>query len=116
MPDCTSLLLPETSVDPISDKIFCFSASETGAWVLAAFKDPKTWIGKDIRLVTEWLSARDMAAIAARVSGNKVEPLELDEAAFEQTKHATWPGAEEFYYNMKLFMNVFPTLISVELA
>jgi len=59
-----------------------------------------------LRVVTEWLSTRDMAAILSKVSGKKVEPLELDEAAFEQTKYAQYPGAEEFYYNMKFFMMV----------
>ena len=63
-----------------------------------------------MRIVTEWLSTRDMAAILSKVSGKKVEPLELDEAAFEQTKYWQYPGAEEFYYNMKFFMMVPPPL------
>jgi hypothetical protein len=106
MPDCTLLFDSSTALTFVLDKIFVYAAGETGAWVLAALKDPKTWIGKDMRIVTEWLSARDMATIVGRVSGKKVEPLELDEAAFEGTKNAQYPGAEEFYYNMKFFMTV----------
>jgi hypothetical protein len=83
-----------------------YPAEETGAWVLSALKDPKTWIGKDMRLVTDWLSTRDIAEISSRITGAKVEPLEWDEAAFDKSKDAGWPGAEEFYYNMKFFMNV----------
>ena len=59
--------------------------------------DPDTWIGKDMRLVTEWLSTREMAKIASRVSGKNVVPLELDDAAFEATKDADYPAAEEIY-------------------
>jgi hypothetical protein len=64
-------------------KMFMYPADETGAWVTAAFLDPGTWIGRDMRLVTEWLSTREMAAIASRVSGKHVLPMELDEESFE---------------------------------
>ena len=73
---------------------------------MAAFKDPETWIGKDMKVVTEWLSTREMAAIASRVTGKKVSCLELDQAAFDATKNAEWPRAEEIYLNMLLFVKV----------
>jgi len=84
--------------------IFCFPANDTGAWVLAALKDPETWIGKDMRVVSEWLSTREMAAIASKVSGKKISPLELDQAGFEATRNAPWQGAEEIYLNMVFFV------------
>jgi uncharacterized protein YbjT (DUF2867 family) len=79
-----------------------YPVDDTGAWVTAAFSDPKTWIGKDMRLVTEWLSTREMASIASRVSGKKVLPMELDQAAFEAPKHTGNPLDEELWRS-KLF-------------
>jgi hypothetical protein len=86
--------------------IFAYPAKDTGAWVMAAFKDPETWIGKDMKVVTEWISTREMAAIASRVTGKNVSCLELDEAAFDATRNAEWPGAEEIYLNMLFFVKV----------
>lgn len=80
-----------------------YPVNDTGAWVTAAFNDPDTWIGKDMRVVTEWLSTREMAKIASRVSGKNVVPLELDEEAFKATKDADYPGAEEIYLNFLFF-------------
>lgn len=90
--------------------MFAFPSRDTGAWVLAAFKDPETWIGKDMRIVTEWLTIREMAATASRVTGKKVICLELDQAGFEATKDAPWPGANEIYLNMLFFVKVAPLL------
>jgi hypothetical protein len=102
LPDGTELFVQLVILAPI----FAYPAWDTGAWVLAAFKDPETWIGKDIRVVSEWLTTREMAAIASRVTGKKVEPLELDQAGFEATRNAPYPGAEEIYLNMVYFVNV----------
>jgi hypothetical protein len=70
--------------------------------------DPKTWIGKDIRIVTEWLSMGDMATIASRVSGKTIVPMELDEAGFQATENGPWPRAKEVYLIMSYFVNVCP--------
>src|ERR1700685_2136570 len=70
-------------------KMFMYPADETGAWVTAAFLDPGTWIGRDMRLVAEWLSTREMAAIASRVSGKHVLPMELDEESFETSRNGS---------------------------
>lgn len=75
---------------------------DTGAWVTAAFNDPNTWLGKDMRLVTEWLSTREMAAIVSRVSGKTILPMELDEEAFQATKYTGNPLDEELWKS-KLF-------------
>ena len=79
-----------------------YPVDDTGAWVTAAFSDPDTWIGKDMRLVTEWLSTRDMATIASRVSGKTILPMELDEEAFQATKYTGNPLDEELWKS-KLF-------------
>lgn len=98
-------ILPDGTVSPVlSDpaKSFLYPVDDTGAWVTAAFMDPGMWIGKDMRLVTEWLSTREMAAIASRVSGKNVLPIELGEAAFEAAKHTGNPIDDELYRS-KLF-------------
>jgi hypothetical protein len=41
-----------------------------------------------MRIVTEWLSSRDFATIASKVTGKKIVPLELTEEQFHQTKNA----------------------------
>jgi uncharacterized protein YbjT (DUF2867 family) len=83
-------------------KSFLYPVDDTGAWVTAAFSDPNTWIGKEMRLVTEWLSTREMAAIASRVSGKTILPMELDEEAFQATKYTDNPLDEELWKS-KLF-------------
>ena len=85
-------------------KNFLYPASQTGAWVLRAFLSPAQWLNKDMRIVTEWLSLRDLANIASRVSGKKVVPMELTEEQFHQTRTAGYPGAEEFYLNFLFFV------------
>ena len=83
-----------------------FPVNDLGAWVLAVFKDPEAWIGKDLKIVTDWTTMREMAATASRVSGKNVLPMELDQASFEATRTAGYPGAEEFYLNMLFFVKV----------
>ena len=88
-------------------KMFIYPADETGAWVTAAFLDPGTWICRDMRLVTEWLSTREMAAIASRVSGKHVLPMELDEESFEASRKGS-EIAEELYKSKRWAVNVSP--------
>lgn len=37
--------------------------------------------------------------------------MELDEAAFEKTKDAEWPGAEDMYLNFVFFIKVLYALL-----
>jgi uncharacterized protein YbjT (DUF2867 family) len=90
-------------------KTFLYPVDDTGAWVAAAFTDPDTWIGKDMRLVTEWLSTREMAAIASRVSGKKVLPIELDQAALEAASRTGNPVDEELYRSKLFAVKVAPS-------
>jgi len=77
-----------------------------GAWVLAALKDPGRWINQDMGIVTEWLSTRQMAEIASKVTGKTILPMELDPEAFHKTRDAGYDGAEEFYLNFLFFVKV----------
>lgn len=59
-----------------------------------------------MNVVTEWLTTREMAAIASRVTGKRVTAMEIDQAAFEESKNAPWPNAGEVYLNMLFFVKV----------
>ncbi|KAF8587069.1 NAD(P)-binding protein [Ramaria rubella] len=52
--------------------IAVYSAAETGAWVLAAFKNPEQWIGKEMRVASEFISARDMVKVITEYSGKTI--------------------------------------------
>ncbi|KAH8113593.1 NmrA-domain-containing protein [Phellopilus nigrolimitatus] len=60
-----------------------FSVAETGAYVLAAFKNPKEWIGNDIRLLSEIINPRGFVETLRRVSGADVELIETSKADFD---------------------------------
>lgn len=63
---------------------------------------------KDMKIVSEWLTTREMASTASKITGKKILPTELNEAGFEATKNAPYPGAEEIYLNMLFFVKVVP--------
>jgi hypothetical protein len=79
---------------------------DTGAWVTAAFKDPNTWIGKDMKVCTEWLSTREMAEISSWVTGKKVLPIEMDEKTFHAQKNSDDPVTAELYQSKAFVVNV----------
>ena len=41
---------------------------------------------------------------AGEFSGKKVVPMELDRKAFDETKDAPYPGADEMYLNLEFFV------------
>lgn len=91
----------------IKAPIFVFPVRDMGAWVLAAFKDPETWMNKDMRLVTEWLSTREMARIASNVTGKEIRCLEVNEELFHESQNAPWLGAKSVYLNYLFFVKVY---------
>jgi NmrA-like family len=58
-----------------------------GAFVLAAFLHPEQWLNKDLRVTTDFYSARDIAAVFSEVSGKTVHIQEVDEKAFDALKN-----------------------------
>ncbi|CAG8740856.1 13699_t:CDS:2, partial [Acaulospora colombiana] len=50
-------------------------AGDIGKWALVAFKDPKTWVvipkDKDMKVVTEWVTPREIAKIIEEELGEK---------------------------------------------
>lgn len=74
----------------ITDASFAvYSAAETGAWVLAAFKNPEEWLNKDMRITSEFLSTRDIAKTITEVSGKTVHVQEVTPEQFEAFKGDT---------------------------
>lgn len=67
-------------------KFFAFSGTEIGAWVTEAYLHPEHYLGRDLKLVVEWLTTRDMAATATAVTGRDVRPRECTEQELEQTQ------------------------------
>ena len=57
-----------------------------GAFVLAAFLHPETWLEKDMRIATDFLSAREIARTISEVTGKTVHIQEIDAKAFDATK------------------------------
>ncbi|ELU45180.1 NmrA domain-containing protein [Rhizoctonia solani AG-1 IA] len=55
--------------------------SETNCQVLAAFLDPATWVGQDMRLCTEFVTPREYATIFEEVSGYDIESDTIPEGA-----------------------------------
>lgn len=54
-----------------------------GAYVLAALLHPEEWLNKEMRVVTEFTSAREMAKAFSDVSGKPVHVAEIDTNAFD---------------------------------
>jgi hypothetical protein len=55
-----------------------------------------------MRVVTEWLSPRQMAKIASEVTGKTVLPMEPSEEEFKNSKTT----GEEMYLNLLFFVKV----------
>ncbi|KAK4943314.1 hypothetical protein LTR10_017157 [Elasticomyces elasticus] len=71
---------------PADAEFFAFSGREIGAWVVQAFLHPEHYLNGDLKLVVEWLTTREMAATATKVTGRDVRPRECTELELEQTQ------------------------------
>ena len=67
-------------------KFFAFSGQEIGAWVREVFLHPETYLNRDVNLVVEWLSTREMAATASRITKLDVRPRECTMKELEETQ------------------------------
>ena len=72
----------------------------TGAYVVAALKDPKTYIkahGKDtdIRVITEIFTVRQVIQSINEVCGSSIKIKEVDEVAFDKSREI--PDIEEIW-------------------
>ncbi len=67
-------------------KFFAFCGTEIGSWVTQVFLYPDRYLDRDIKLVVEWLTTREMAAAASRVTGLDVRPRECTVQELEKTQ------------------------------
>ncbi|OCB91357.1 NmrA-domain-containing protein [Sanghuangporus baumii] len=81
-----------------------FSVTETGAYVLEAFKDPKKWIDKNLYIPPDVFTPREFVNALNEILGGKavIELKEVDEETFAGSR-TLWPGAEELWTNMTGF-------------
>jgi len=84
--------------------IGAYSVIDTGAYVLAIFKDPTTWLGKDFMSIAEVITPRQLVKYIEELSGKKIDLKEKSEQDFENVK-AYLPNGQaiELWNNMKQF-------------
>ncbi|KAH7072325.1 NAD(P)-binding protein [Auriculariales sp. MPI-PUGE-AT-0066] len=73
---------------PKETPILLYSVEQTGAWVLAAFKNPTTWIGKDIYAVSDVLSSAQIAMALSKAIQKRIVPREVTDAEFHAQAHS----------------------------
>jgi len=81
-----------------------YTVEDTGAYVVASLKDRAKYSKKTLSICAEWISIREIAETFTKVSGEPMTYTEFDKASFDAVKNEGWRGAEDFYENMKLFM------------
>lgn len=91
---------------PPDAQFFAFSGNELGAFVLAAFSDPKTYKGKDIKIVSEWQTVRQMAKEASDVTGLDIRCLECTMEDLERSRNDPWEGALDLYLMSQYYIQV----------
>jgi len=94
-------------------KLPVISASDIGGWALVAFKNPEQWIGKDMKVATEWITPREIAKLVSEEIGEKVEVKEVDEAKWQAMRTKEY---EEIWLNMQTFYTSGPDYRDVELS
>ncbi|GAB1522400.1 hypothetical protein RhiTH_005516 [Rhizoctonia solani] len=77
---------------PTDCPIPSMSASDVGGFVLAAFLDPATWVGQDMRLCTEFVTPRQYATIFEEVSGKTVRVKEVTRDDFMKMNGNPYPS------------------------
>jgi len=81
-------------------KLPVISALDIGGWALEAFKNPDEWLGKDMKVTTEYITPREVAKLAEDVFGEEVVIKDLGEEAWMQSRN---PKNDELWLNIQLF-------------
>ncbi|KLO09041.1 NmrA-like protein [Schizopora paradoxa] len=71
-----------------------YAVADTGAWVLAAFKDPSRFVGQDIKIITEIFTPRQFVALVEEIGGKKIEMKETSYEKFDEMKNGGLFAAE----------------------
>ncbi len=77
-----------------------YAAGDTGGWALAAFKQPEQWLGKPMRVASEFITTTQLASQFTAVTG---KPARVVNVPYEHFAKSGVPGAEELVLNMKFF-------------
>ncbi|KAJ1302011.1 hypothetical protein OPQ81_000846 [Rhizoctonia solani] len=77
---------------PTDSPIPSISEFDVGGFVLAAFLDPAKWLGKDMRLCTEFITPREYATIFEEVSGKPVHVKEMSLDDFMEINNNPYPS------------------------
>jgi uncharacterized protein YbjT (DUF2867 family) len=81
-----------------------YSADETGGWVVAVFKNPTDYLGKDdVHLIGENLTPRQYAETISKTLGVSVAVKDLSKEEFESQAQSDNVFVKELYLNMKYF-------------
>ncbi|EJD00674.1 NmrA-domain-containing protein [Fomitiporia mediterranea MF3/22] len=78
-----------------------FSVTEIGAYALEAFKKPKEWIAKDMRIVSDIFTPRQYIKDLSSITGCEISIVETDRARFDSTRatgEEIWAKITELFY------------------
>jgi len=94
-------------------KIPVIAASDIGAWALVAFKNPREWIGKDMKVATEWITPREIGKLISEETGEKVDIKEVDDTKWKALRTKEY---EEMWLNLQIFYTAEPDYRDVDLS
>ncbi|KAG8805136.1 NmrA-like domain-containing protein 1 [Serendipita sp. 399] len=81
-------------------------AHDIGVACLEAFKHPDQWIGKDMWLISEWRTPREIAQIISEELDIEVVIKEVDDLQWKTNRRIS--DFEELWLNMELFYVTYP--------
>lgn len=84
-------------------KVPVFACYDTGGWVLQAFKNPETYLGKDLPAVSQYLTYPEIVQTVTNVTGKSCR---FQEVPLEAFRHFGFPGAEELALNLQFFNDI----------
>lgn len=88
---------------PEDSYIPSYSVDQSGGWVLAAFKNPTEYIGKDIIAVGENITPKKYAEVLGKALGKTVTAKSPSREEFYLMGHSPNPFVVELFLNMKYF-------------
>ncbi|TYJ54348.1 hypothetical protein B9479_005014 [Cryptococcus floricola] len=92
------------NLDGLDDtKLPFFPVEQTGKWVVAAWKAPDEWIGKDMTACTDILTVVEMAAFLSNLAGFKIDTPHTSREDFYTEAHKESVG-EELWLSMKVLI------------
>ncbi|KAG8805137.1 hypothetical protein FRC17_005712 [Serendipita sp. 399] len=81
-------------------------AHDIGIACLEAFKHPDQWLDKDMRIISEWRTPREIAQIVGKELDVQVSIKEVDDEQWKKNREL--PNFEELWLNMELFYVTYP--------